>query len=1714
MSFSFQALDQSLARHLARAVTSRLHPQSDALRTHLSHVLSAPANTAGSLLSDPVFEATFDYERVAHTLADLVGDLLSPTLIDALDAPGPRRFARHLRPFTHQVAAWRALLSDTPQSALISSGTGSGKTECFLIPILEDLVRLSAAVGPLVGVRALFLYPLNALIESQRGRLDAWTAPLGGRVRFSLYNGLTPEEVKNHDFSKSRSQVPDRKRLRESPPPILVTNATMLEYMLVRTQDRAILEASKGKLRWIVLDEAHTYIGSQAAELALLIRRVMQAFAVEPTDVRLVATSATIGSAQGEGLRQFLADVGGLPLESVVFVRGQRGFAPLAVPPTNPGLPDAATRAVITSSAPDTRFELLARYETIQNLRADLAEGPKTLTELAERHDEAPDDIASCLDLAHTALHDGQPLLPLRGHRFIRTLPGIWACLNPACTGRQGTALDHPSWTHGKLYFENRDTCEACDALVAELVFCRTCGTDWLAFGLEDGQGVPALVPYRFTPPDVGELASDKSSAGDNDDDAAPSTSRAQRVRLVGPASGAPVRLSPDGRWEDPDGFPLGVAPIAPDGRITCGHCGEAADSVTDLTVRGYASRPFLLGVALPLALGHMPPDPIDPFSPKPEYKLPLEGRRLLTFTDSRQGSARFAMLLKQEGERRFVQSVVYHQLWAESSMHELPEQEAKVAQLENAVGMVPTLLPMLAAERTKLEAMRRSGPSMVWDKLVDRLADTSELQWIRKVNFPLHPKFDNPKALAHFLLQREFLRRPRRNVTLETLGLAALRDPNLALRSAPTTFRSLGGVDAEWQDFLGLALEQVRARNAVAVDEDLAQWLGEEFHRSFLVSAEVADVLKPSVRFYSRSEGYPPRGRLVNVLMHRFQLDPTSQRDATKIRAVLEETWEALASRGALTHEPDGRRLDWSRLEVFIPLSVVRCPITLRALPFAPGDVSPYATPSVPSELARGVRYDMPRFAHAFSTRTNPTQGRLATTTWLNEDPTIATLRAVGLWVEFSDRIAEFADYFRAHEHSAQIPPGLLRDLEKQFSEGHVNILSCSTTMEMGIDIGGLSVVAMNNAPPGPANFLQRAGRAGRRGETTSLSLTMCRPSPHDEAIWHNPTWPFRTPIAIPRVALESRRIVQRHLNAFFLGRFLAEHPDTNATTLQCGHFFGATQQTHASGAVGMAPPYEQFKRWLASTDRPTTLAEPLARLTLGSPLATHSASDLLATSSSELMRIAEDWLSEHSLLTAELGAFTTGTVDESKAIKALELNLKRLEGEFLLKELSQKAWLPVHGFPTDVVPFIPLHLADILRLKDDSSRGQGRNDDLRSAGTFPTRNLPIALSEYAPGSGVVIDGKVHISRGVTLNWKYQPQPDDTGTEIQALRQAARCRTCGAIADHTYRIELCETCGSEDLERAPYLLPAGFAVDLMEAAHNDLSKAVASPSADPWVACEGAPWTDATPYLRYRQSHDGKIFYHHRGDGSGFGICLRCGAAAPMQGDSCPGLKNHRPLRGYKSQKSKSGYCLGNEETHAIQHKRYLGKLATSDLFELQLRFPESLAVPSQTALVSLAVALQSALSRQLGIDRRELGFAITRHDWDGVSAGAIAIFDTAPGGAGYSPRAADDGVRGIEALIRDAEEVLACHEHQCDRACHGCLLSFDTDRLAHHLDRHEGGLLASAVLTSTSPDRKPKHHHPGIASELGHDPAVDVSTGRGFDLESDLPPEDEAEN
>jgi len=509
-----------LSTRAASSVVARARIASPALNSALLRRLSALPGEVDALLADPVFEVARAWKPADCSIGDLAGELLHPELVAALDGAGTERMPRDRHPWSHQVAAWKAAREGL--SYLVSSGTGSGKTECFMIPILDDLLRNSAG-GPISGIRAIVIYPLNALIESQRERLAAWTAPMKRWMRFALYNGLTPETPRQEDSARlAPAEIGNRQDLRETPPAILVTNVTMLEYLLLRAQDRPILERSQGLLRWIVLDEAHGYVGAQAAEMALLLRRVRAAFGVKPEEVQLVVTSATIGEGDRTEmkLKCFTSDLAGIGKDRVRVIQGY---------PVVPALPAAGQDTAFDVNklgelTPETLWDRLASHPRIQKLKQRMSDQSITLSDVAGILFDSSDntrkrDAQAVLDAAARArrLETGDWLLPWRAHLFHRAQGGFWVCVDSACEHRDPElSAKESSWGFGAVWLSQRDKCE-CGASVFELYACNECGTPHLVTGVEIGAMV-RLAPLHAIQVDEYSVDAEPDPEGENRD--------------------------------------------------------------------------------------------------------------------------------------------------------------------------------------------------------------------------------------------------------------------------------------------------------------------------------------------------------------------------------------------------------------------------------------------------------------------------------------------------------------------------------------------------------------------------------------------------------------------------------------------------------------------------------------------------------------------------------------------------------------------------------------------------------------------------------------------------------------------------------------------------------------------------------------------------------------------------------------------------------------------------------------------------------------------------------------------------------------------------------------------------------------------------------------------------------------------------------------------
>ncbi len=1675
----YSSLTEQLNRRASRAVLSQLGPRNDALREHLRQCFERMAGAEGAFLADPVFEATFGWEQAEPSLAQLEGSLLHPRLVRALAAPPADlaeeyAFPGERKPYRHQLEAWRALLDpDAPRSVLVSSGTGSGKTECFLVPILSDLAReLESGRTPLTGVRALFLYPLNALIKSQRDRLLAWSEPFGGDIRFCLYNGNTQRQSPPARARPHASEVLGRDVLRADPPPILVTNATMLEYMLVRSEDRPILEASQGCLRWIVLDEAHTYIGSQAAELALLLRRVLHGFGCRAEDVHFVATSATIaGDGAGEQLRTFLADVAGVSPERVSVVTGSRRVPSLEGESTA-HRPVPAVEA-LAGLAPEDRFVALAGDRRLREVRRKLTQRALRLSEIAElvfeRTDEASRrDALAVLDLA-TGAHDsaGEPFLPLRGHLFERPQTGLWVCANRDCSGRHGSALDDPRWGFGRVYLERREHCCDCGTPAFELVQCGECGAEHLA-AREHGRGTDLrLLPQEHAADEDEfrqELEPPEPDADEEADaDAEPPLGDGlPRLIVAPPTDVPPIRLTTDNRLVLGTGEGVTVHLLLPeeDGRFACPLCGEREQPSMRLFRPTRLGAPFMLGVAIPTLLEHM--RPIE----RRDAPLPLDGRRLITFSDSRQGTARFAAKAQQEAERNYVRSLLYHYVAAEIR---LPEDDAvetlrnQIAAMEKALADNPGIAAAFgnALDDCRRQLAERLSPPVAclsWQTAIRRLQSEQGFEaWLLPGLREQTLGVLDEGQLTHLCLLREFFRRSKRQNSLETLGLLRLDYPRLTdVRQTPVLWQQRGFSLNDWRDFLCVALDHlVRGVSAVEVTREELRWFGFPGRAHVMVGPNEnahpgRQIAWPQVRRNGS------RSRLVRLLAHALTLDPSSAAHAASLNELLVAAWQALKNARLLAQGEGGYRL---RLSEVAEISEVReawfCPVTRRLLPVTFRGLSPYLPPKTGEALARCEKLAMPRVPEPFW-RGVPAE---AIDDWLESDPNIRRLRELGAWPELSDRIASHARFFRVAEHSAQLSSPALEQREQLFKKGQLNVLSCSTTMEMGVDIGGLSAVAMNNVPPHPANFLQRAGRAGRRGETTAASFTLCKASPHGDAVFRNPLWPFVTKLAIPSVSLQSERIVSRHVNALALATFLGRFRRAGGTELHrltASWFFDEP-------ADGSSAQYRCFADWCGSDAAlGQNLCQGIEALVRRSALAGIGVRVLLGASAVAVERVAEGWRSEIGALRASLELVRGGgrrADAPSAAERAIEIQCKRIEGEYLLGELANRGFLPGYGFPTNVVSLRTTTAAELDRRRRGSDeQAQGREDNRAMSSGSPSRDLAIAIRDYAPGTDTVLDGRVYRSGGVTLNW-HIPAEQQAAPEIQSLRWMWRCRACGGSGARPMRPERCPHCGesANTLTRHEYLQPAGFAVDIRWEPHNNVSTPQYIPVRAPLISLDGAAWVWLPePALgRYRYSDDGQLV--HRSDGlhgAGYAVCLRCGRAESMaeEGGAIPAslLLPHRRLLGGRDH-DRETECPGSHEAWAIKTNLRLGIALRTDVLELQLNDPHTGMPLDRITAYSLGIALRRALAERLGVEEREIGCTVdqSRHS-EGSVAHSIFLHDTAAGGAGYVSSA----VALLPDLFRRAQEVLDC-ARACDSACHGCLLGYDTQFNIDDLDR-----------------------------------------------------------
>ena len=1672
----FRGLLNDLSQRTISGVMSWLNVSNLPLRQHLFDLFNQPYGDEGSFIAKPTFEPVFSWRPCGQTMEDLSNNLLSRSLIEALDKPyiteeklkeaeknktkpEDYRFAKSTKPYLHQLESWQVLNAKTPKSLVVTSGTGSGKTECFMIPILDGLVReYETNKAPLEGVQALFLYPLNALINSQKDRLLAWTGNFERNVRFCLYNGNTPTEAERGG-GKNLSEVADRKTLRASPPPILVTNATMLEYMLVRNDDQPIIAKSKGKLKWIVLDEAHSYVGSQAAELSLLIRRVIQAFEVDPNEVRFIATSATIGDPQGEAgqaLRQFLADVGGIDVSQVELRYGVREV-PLIEEPKN-SITQKITELESLDNA-EVLYDALLKNSTAYRIRKLFAPSDETrstsTTRILDIDDvcvelygkkesytvEEQTNALRWLDVLATAENKQQTAyLPLRAHIYHQTMTGIWACADPNCSDKHQHSpklLDN-AWPYGQVYMSPRNHC-LCGSPVYELIFCDDCGEVFL----NAQENSIDISPYQDNK-NIDEFELEREvEESEDEDDSLPNQATYTRLLITNRKfDQANTAIETIDKFTNrycesshPNALSLEITPASD--ILECPSCSATLNGRQNKIKHGRVGTPYLLGGILPTLLEYAPDGQDDP------KNKPYRGRRLLTFNDSRQGTARIATKLQQDAERAKVRSWIYHQV---NQISKSSDENPKISELKALILIAPQEAKLFLQTQLN-EAISKAQPAITTMSFNDlkrgicnQGAEFERVSQIYK-NYASNTfnGSDGADKVAEMLIFRELARRPKKSNNLETLGLITLSYPNIKkVATVPEKWTEFGLTINDWHDFLKICMDYfVRAGSSLDLNgKEWRNWLSFQLPNSWLCST--TEEVKKGQRPWPSVKRSNSRSILVSLLAVVTNLDSKTEYGEDIIDAILRKAWDDLTKHDLLQNSAGGYNLKLDSIFFGIPKQLWVCPYTRRFLDVTLSGYSPY-TPIKNRARIKCVQIDAPAFPKEYDLSSDSFMSTARN--WILSSDKISELRQEALWSTYADQVLESAPFYKTAEHSAQQKSKTLAKYEREFKSGDLNILSCSTTMEMGIDIGGIQLVAMNNVPPHPSNYLQRAGRAGRRAETKSAAVTLCKANPHDQHVFRNTSWAFGNKFPTPKVSLSSELILQRHINAYLLGLFLSTNQTDNPLKLTTGEFF-----------IGEEGPWKTFIANLNKYSKTAPEFEKAIKQLIKNSPYEHKTFDLFLIASAEMIeRVRGAWHKEWDALVEEQIRLQASANDP--AVKALEYRKERHKGEYLLRDLANYGFLPGYGFPTSLVTFNNLKVESKL----DGNNKQ-REDNRRFRAELPTRDMVTALREYAPGSDLVIDGAVYKSAGITLNWHVPASEYQAKNELQLMKFFWKCNKCGAsgVTGALVNASKCDQC-HEQIEAkyiTEYIEPAGFAVDFYEPVTNDITKQKFIKPEPPTLSVIGHWSPLKNPHLgQYRASNSGKMFYQSKGEnGKGYALCLTCGRAEPMTKDNeYPDKLNPKKEHNRLIAKKDSKRCSGSDSSWSIKPSISFGFETFTDILEIQLKDLNGNWLTNATIAITLSVAIRNALASQLGIQSSELGATVQEiKAEDGKYVQSIYIFDE--NNAGYTT----NSEHLLGNIFSNTLEQLNCIR-ECDSACPSCLLDFEHRHEFDKLNRLE---------------------------------------------------------
>lgn len=992
-----------------------------------------------------------------------------------------------LRLYQHQEDAIHVAQSE--KNYVLTTGTGSGKSLSYIIPIVDFVLKNGSGKG----IQAIIVYPMNALANSQRGELEKFIN-LGfpdekGPVTFARYTGQEGDDEKN--------------RIMSNPPDILLTNYVMLELILTRQEEKKTLVNSAQGLRFLVLDELHTYRGRQGADVAMLVRRVRNA--LNATNLQCIGTSATLSSAGGfDQQRRDVAAVASklfgdtvLP-ESIIGETLRRSTAEMDFDNS-----DALEKLKERIHAPDTKFASYGEFvndplaswiESNLGLKTDeqgrlvrakpqrmVGEGGAApalsqLTGLPETDCAAA--IAQTLISGYDTINTetGMPSFAFRLHQFFNRGDTVYASIEKE-DERYFT-------THGQLYAPKSNRSRA----LIPLAFCRECGQEYYIVRKiinQDSRRV-AFISREFTDrnddegTETGYLylsttnpwASDSSIYDRLPEDwleernGGIEVKKSQQKNLP-----HPFRLTPSGE-EAEDGIQVYFT----EGKFRfCLNCGVSYNprqssefaKLTQLSSGGRSTDTTILSLNLIRYLRN-----------NPLLQSKDKVKKLLSFTDNRQDASLQAGHFNDFVEMVSLRAAIYK----------------AVAQAGTA-GIHHDVLTQKVFETLDLDFSYYAVDATV------RFAQKSETERALR------------EALG-YKIYRDLQRGWRiTSPNLEQCGLLDIQYVSLEeVCSAEDLWHNVhpalaGATPETRQQVCRVLLDFMRRELAIKVDyldaayqESMKQLSSQRLEPPWaLDETEKLDhsaILFPRPRgqesdyggnvYLSSKGGYGQYLRR-NATFPDYPA-PLKTSDASEM---IQQILNALRTGGLVEIVQEAKD----------PTEVNGYQVPASAMVWKVGDGSkPFhdiiRVPRLPAEGARTNQY----------------------------------------FIDFYKSVANDMHGLEAHEHTAQVPNDVREKREQDFREGKLPVLYCSPTMELGVDISELNVVNMRNVPPTPANYAQRSGRAGRSGQP-ALVFTYCTTgSNHDQFYFKRQDKMVSGAVAPPRLDIANEDLLRAHVHAVWL--------------------------------------------------------------------------------------------------------------------------------------------------------------------------------------------------------------------------------------------------------------------------------------------------------------------------------------------------------------------------------------------------------------------------------------------------------------------------------------------------------------------------------------------------------------------------------------------------